>query len=66
MSESEFNAKSPAWHMAQIRKRINEAKTAREKCDGREERRRYWEDLQKRVSASGPMYIADIAKNMVY
>lgn len=60
-----MNTKSPAWHMAQIRQTIKNAKTERERLDGVEARRQYWEYLQKKTSGLGPMsHLAEVSARM--
>jgi hypothetical protein len=51
MSNSEFEAKSPAWHMARIRESIKAAKgSGCAYAEKVEERRQYWLKVQKMTS----------------
>lgn len=50
MSEQEFNSKSPAWHMAQIRQAINAAKNQNKPIAKLQQaRREYFNELSKKT-----------------
>jgi len=64
MSEQEFNSKSPAWHMAQIRANIKKARELNINAnDLIQARRRYWESVRGKTNPD-TRYLFQIAEKM--
>lgn len=65
MSEQEFNRKSPAWHMEQIRQAIKSAKQLNKPvADLQQERREYFKELSKRTGGMVATHTEAVAQSL--